>query len=120
MVYKSHTEEDEKMSNMQSVAYAPDGMAAVIPRAKTPKAASRLFGRRATRKLSQEDLEIVAALEAVQSDMDFLHSCFEHATDEVLIDSLVYELKAVHLKHQYYITLCKKKGISYGGNVIKH
>ena len=109
------------MSNMQSIAYAPKGMTAgAIPRSKSQKSASRLFGRRTdSRRLTPEDLEIVAALEAVQSDMDFLHSCFEHATDEVLIDSLVYELKAAHLKHQYYITLCKKKGISYGGNVIK-
>ncbi|MCL1878259.1 MAG: YaaL family protein, partial [Defluviitaleaceae bacterium] len=63
------------------------------------------------RRLSREDMEIVEALEAVKSDMDFLHNCFDHTTDAILVDSLVYELKACNLKFQYYLTLCKEKGI---------
>jgi len=66
------------------------------------------------RRLSAEDMEIVTALEAVQSDMDFLHRCFDETTDETLIDSLIYELKAVQLRYQYYLNLCKARGIAYG------
>ena len=66
------------------------------------------------KRLSDEDMEIVIALEAVQSDMEFLHNCFDRTTDPLLIDSLVYEIKAIQLKHQYYINKCREKGIVYG------
>ena len=110
------------MSNMQSMVYAPN--VAVRPQSrglgfKFSEKLAKMLGRGATRhamsELAPEDLEIMTALEAVQSDMDFLHNCFEHATDQVLIDSLSYEIKAAHLKYQYYLTLCKDKGISCGG-----
>ena len=66
------------------------------------------------KKLSEEDMEVVMALEAVQSDMEFLHKCFDNTTDPILVDSLIYEIKATQLKHQYYINQCKEKGIVYG------
>jgi len=67
-----------------------------------------------SRRLSREDIEIVAALEAVRSDMEFLHNSFDQTTDPILVDSLIYELKAANLKYQYYITQCKQKGIVCG------
>lgn len=67
--------------------------------------------RKKKQRLSREDLEIVEALESVKADMDFLHNCFDHTTDAILVDSLVYELKAANLKYQYYLNLCKEKGI---------
>ncbi|MCL1842912.1 MAG: YaaL family protein [Defluviitaleaceae bacterium] len=76
------------------------------------KARRKLFKK--SKRLTREDMEIVAALEAVKSDMEFLHNCFDHTTDAVLVDSLVYELKAANLKYQYYLNLCKEKGIVYG------
>ena len=66
------------------------------------------------KKLTQEDIEIVAALEAVRSDMEFLHNSFDQITDPILVDSLIYELKAANLKYQYYINQCKQKGIVCG------
>ena len=84
------------MTNVsQSMAYAPE-------KVKKPK------------RLSREDMEIVEALEAVKSDMEFLHNCFDHTTDAILVESLVYELKAANLKFQYYLNLCKEKGIVHG------
>jgi len=80
--------------------------AAVVPK-KEKKS------RKSTR-LSQEDIEIVAALEAVRSDMEFLHNCFDQTTDPILVDSLIYEIKAANLKYQYYISKCKEKGIICG------
>ena len=76
---------------------------------KTDKSAKKAKPRR----LTVEDMEIVAALEATQSDMDFIHNCFDEVTDTILIDSLIYELKALQLRHQYYLGLCKEKGIAY-------
>jgi hypothetical protein len=79
-----------------------------------PEKRKWLFGKK-SKKLTREDMEIVAALEAVKSDMEFLHNCFDHTTDAILVDSLVYELKAANLKYQYYLNMCKEKGIVHGG-----
>jgi len=67
-----------------------------------------------SKRLSPEDMEIVAALKAVKSDMEFLHNCFDQTTDAILIDSLTYEIKAVNLRYEYYLSLCKEKGIVHG------
>jgi len=70
--------------------------------------------KRKSKRLSGEDIEVVAALEAVRSDMEFLHNCFDETTEPILVDSLIYELKAANLKYQYYIGLCKQRGIVCG------
>ena len=70
--------------------------------------------KRLRKRLTKEDIEIVAALEALQNDMEFLNNCFDHATDPVLVDSLAYEIKAANLKYQYYLNMCKEKGIVHG------
>ncbi|MCL2048580.1 MAG: YaaL family protein [Defluviitaleaceae bacterium] len=87
------------------MTYAPTANIAVAPKKQAKQKAKRL---------SREDVEIIMALEAVKSDMEFLHNCFDHTTDAILVDSLVYELKAANLKYQYYLNMCKKKGIVHG------
>ena len=83
----------------------------------TPVAAPSIttIPKKKSKRLSREDMEIIIALETVKSDMEFLHNCFDHTTDAILVDSLVYELKAANLKYQYYLGLCKGKGIVHGG-----
>ena len=61
--------------------------------------------------LSWEDMEIIAALKDAANDMAFIHSCMDHVTEEILIDCLIYELKAISLRHKYFLELCKEKGI---------
>jgi len=95
------------MTSTQSMAFPNAGML-------TEKDAKK---KKHTKRLTREDMEIVAALEAVRSDMEFLHNCFDHTTDAILVDSLVYELKAANLKYQYYLNLCKERGIVHGGQV---
>ena len=89
-----------------AVNYTPS----LAARARKENAKPKIFGKR-SKKLSREDFEVVAALEAIKSDMEFLHNCFDHVTDAILVDSLVYELKAANLKYQYYLNLCKERGI---------
>jgi len=67
-----------------------------------------------SRELNLEDMEIVAALNEATGDMAFIHSCFDHITEELLIDCLIYELKAVSLRHKFFLNLCKEKGIVSG------
>jgi len=67
-----------------------------------------------SKRLSHDDMQLVEALEAVKSDIAFLHNCFDQATDAIIIDSLTYEIKAMNLRYEYYLTLCKQKGIVNG------
>jgi len=64
-----------------------------------------------SKELSLEDVQVVAALNEAACDMAHIHSCFDHITDELLIDCLIYELKAVTLRHKFFLDLCKKKNI---------
>jgi len=65
-------------------------------------------------ELSLEDMEIVASLEEAAEEMAFIHSRFDHITEDLLIDCLIYELKAVSLRHKFFLDLCKEKGIVSG------
>ena len=67
-----------------------------------------------SKDLSYEDMEIVKALNEAADDMAFLHSCFDHVTEEILVDCLIYELKAASLRHKYFLELCKEKEIVRG------
>ena len=71
-----------------------------------------------SQELSAEDMEIVSALNEAADDMAYLHSCFDHVTEEILVDCLIYELKAVSLRHKYFLDLCKSKQIvsTYSNN----
>ena len=64
-----------------------------------------------SKELSMEDVQIVAALNEAAYDMAHIHSCFDHITEEILIDCLIYELKAVTLRHKFFLDLCKEKNI---------
>jgi len=77
-------------------------------KAETSKVRAKSYG------LSDEDTEIVAALNEAASDMAFIHSCFDHVTEEILVDCLIYELKAVSLRHKYFLDLCREKEIISG------
>jgi len=63
------------------------------------------------RELSQEDADIVAALNEAAEDMAMIHSCFDHVTEEILVDCLIYELKAASLRHKYFLDICKSREI---------
>jgi len=69
-------------------------------------------------ELSLEDVQIVAALNDAAGEMAYIHSCFDHITEELLIDCLIYELKAVSLRHKYFLGLCKEKGIISGNPAV--
>jgi len=92
----------ETIETMETMQYAPPAQEVVTTKQEK---------RKKSRRLSREDIEMVAALEAVRSDMEFLHNCFDQITEPILVDSLIYEIKAANLKYQYYIGQCKQKGI---------
>ncbi|MDR2904039.1 MAG: YaaL family protein [Clostridiales bacterium] len=62
--------------------------------------------------IAQEDLEVLSALEKIKRDLAFVHQNLEYATHPALIDSYIYEIKSLHLRYQFYIRLCKEKGLA--------
>jgi hypothetical protein len=63
------------------------------------------------RAQTQEDEEIIEAVNVIRRELDFLHNRYDNTSDAILIESLIYEIKAAHMKYQYYLNLCKDKGI---------
>ena len=59
-----------------------------------------------------EDSDILATIESLQGELAVLHNRFDQAIAPMLIDSLIYEIQAVHLRYEYYLNLCKERRIS--------
>ncbi len=60
---------------------------------------------------SEDNEQIKNMLENIKRELEFVHSSFDYITDDALIDSYIYEIKALNMKYQYYIKLCKEKGL---------
>jgi len=63
-------------------------------------------------KADSSDLELLLALERVKKELDCVHNCLDSVTDEMLIDSYIYQIKALQMKFTYYTQLCKERGIT--------
>lgn len=62
-------------------------------------------------RLSEEDTEIVCILERLKRDLKDMHNNLDYITDPILIDSCIYEIMSIHMRYQYYLKLCKEKGL---------
>jgi hypothetical protein len=62
-------------------------------------------------EITQEDRELLQALETVKKNLETVYINFEYATDTALIDSYIYEVKALQLKYEYIIKEIKQRGI---------
>jgi len=89
-------------------------MPATVPYPFLRKEAKKATRKAQARALTTEDYALVTALEAVKNDIAYLHNCFDQITDDVLIDALIFELKAAGLKYKYFHNLLKEKGIIHG------
>ena len=70
------------------------------------------IGKRAGRKASEDDANILQALARIKTDIDCANMQFDSIVDEILIDSYIYEIKSLHMKYQFYIKLCKERGLA--------
>ena len=64
--------------------------------------------------MPQEDRDILDTIRLLKEDLDYVHQNLDCVTDPALIDSYIYELKAVQMKYQYYLGICKERGIVAG------
>jgi len=61
--------------------------------------------------ISDEDAEIVVALNELNMEIKSLHMCLDSMTDPNLIDAHIYEIKALNMRYKYYLERCKERGI---------
>ncbi|NLL70455.1 MAG: YaaL family protein [Epulopiscium sp.] len=66
---------------------------------------------RKTPNISEEQEELLQALHKVQQELEIANQNFEYATDPQLIDSCIYELKALQLKYEYYLKQAKENDL---------
>lgn len=76
----------------------------------------KIFGKvNKTKETDKDDERIMDMLCKVKKELDYVHQEFDYITDAILIDSFIYEIQALNMKYQYYIKLCKEKGLIANG-----
>ncbi len=56
--------------------------------------------------------EIIDEIENIKLQLNKTKMNFDMSTDEILIDSYIYEIISLNKKYQYFLRLAKKYGIS--------
>lgn len=64
-----------------------------------------------TNSLDNEAIEIIGFLQDILDKLEYAELCLNFAIDELLIDSIIYEILSLQNKYAYYLRLSKKKGI---------
>ncbi len=54
--------------------------------------------------------EVESILDGLNAELANLHNMYDNVTDPMLIDGFIYEIKATHMKYQYYLKLRKEAG----------
>ena len=70
--------------------------------------------KRKAEALMSEGEEILAAIRQVQMQLECARNAFETVTDEVLIDSCIYEIFALQKKYEYFLKMAKEMGLTNG------
>ena len=66
-------------------------------------------------EMDDDNKRIIDMLYDVKKELDYVHQEFDNITDAILIDSFIYEIQALNMKYQYYINLCKERGLIANG-----
>lgn len=59
-------------------------------------------------RFTNEEAQILNNLEMLKEELDFLYTSLDHVTDQALIDGYIYQIKAVHVRYNFYLNLCKE------------
>ena len=65
-------------------------------------------------ELVTEGEAILQAIRQVQIQLECARNSFETVTDEVLIDSCIYEIFALQKKYEYFLKMAKEMGLTNG------
>lgn len=61
--------------------------------------------------LDDEDKEILRFLQEIRTKMIYAELCLDDTNEPLLIDSFIYEMKALEKRYDYYVKLSKEKNI---------
>ena len=64
------------------------------------------------RELWDEGEKIITSIRQIQCQLESARSAFANVTDEALIDSYIYEIRALHKKYEYFLREAKALGLS--------
>lgn len=59
------------------------------------------------------DAEVLEVLNNIKEEIDIANQSLNYAVSKELIDSSIYEIKSLQLKYQYYLKICKKRGLRH-------
>lgn len=65
-------------------------------------------------QLMTEGEHILDAIRQVQLQLECVRSSFADATNEILIDSYIYEIIALQKKYEYFLKSAKALGLTHG------
>lgn len=60
-----------------------------------------------------EEEEIRQELNKIKKEIDLVYSNFENTTEKELIDSCIYNMKALQIKYKYFLNKAKEKEHSF-------
>ena len=84
---------------------------------KEKKAKALKTDSRHKSKVSAEDQEILTVLNETAYELKLAQKNFDLVDNDMLIDSFSYEIMALNKRYDYYITLCKERGLAAVGIV---
>ncbi len=74
-----------------------------------------MFGKKPKApSLTPEEREIIDSLKRLQREIDAINNNLNFITDPTLIDSYIYQMKAVKIRYQYYLNQCKERELRLG------
>lgn len=65
--------------------------------------------------IKSEGQEIVSSIERIKKELEITKNNFDITTNEVLIDSYIYEIIALNKKYEYFLQLAKQIGLVADG-----
>lgn len=63
------------------------------------------------RTITEDDMHIKSSTETLRRELEILHNRFDQATEDILVDSIIYEMQALQMRYKYYLDVCKERGI---------
>lgn len=64
-----------------------------------------------TSKIDSETKEILDSLEDIKIRLDYAELCLNFTNNELLIDSIIYEIMSLQKKYAYFLQKVKTRGI---------
>ncbi len=59
--------------------------------------------------------EIIKTVDSLKDELNQIQCRLNYTTEPLLIESVIYEIKAIQKKYEFYIKICKEKGFAAKG-----